>query len=343
MMDYIEYIIEAFKKVVSIPSPTGMTREAALYTKAEFEALGFKAELTRKGCVLVELGGSGKPLLLSAHLDTLGGMVAEIKSTGALRIMRVGGLNANNVETENCTIVTRAGKKISGVCQLENASIHVNFKYNDTKRDFDTVEVLPDEKVFSKEDTEKLGVAVGDYVCFDPRTTYTQGGYLKSRFLDDKLSVAVLLGFAKFIKDTGAKLRRKVYAYVTVYEEVGHGACASIPADVEEMISVDMGCVGSGLQCRETQVSICAKDSSGPSDFYVTNALVDCAKAAGVDYAVDIYPGYGSDADAALSAGYDVRHCVIGSGVYASHGYERTHRDGIKATFDLLCAYTLVK
>jgi putative aminopeptidase FrvX len=340
-MDYTEYIVEQFKKVIAIPSPSGMTREAALHTKEEFEKLGYRAALTRKGGVLAELGGEGDPVLLSAHLDTLGAMVAEIKGSGALRLTRIGGLNANNVEAENCTVHTRGGKKIGGVCQLVNASIHVNLKYSDTKRDFDTVEVLLDEKVTSKEDTEKLGVAVGDYVTFDPRVVYTDSGFLKSRFLDDKLSVAVLLGLAKYLGDTGAKLRRKVYVYVTVYEEIGHGACASIPEDVEEMISVDMGCVGEGLTCKETQVSICAKDSAGPSDYYVTNALVACAKKVGVDYALDIYPSYGSDADAALGAGYDMRHCVIGAGVYASHGYERTHRDGIKATFDLLQAYLL--
>ena len=342
-MDYTDYIVERFKKVIAIPSPSGMTREAALHTKDEFEKLGYPAALTRKGGVFIELGGEGNPVLLSAHLDTLGAMVAEVKGSGALRLTRIGGLDANNVETENCTIHTRGGKKIGGVCQLINASIHVNLKYGDTKRDFDTVEVLLDEKVSSKEDTEKLGIAVGDFVTFDPRTVYTKAGYLKSRFLDDKLSVAVLLGFAKYIKDSGAKFKRKVYAYITVYEETGHGASASIPADVEEMISVDMGCVGSGLTCRETQVSICAKDSSGPSDYDVTNALVACAKNAGVDYALDIYPSYGSDADAALRAGYDMRHCVIGAGVYASHGYERTHRDGIRATFDLLRAYLLEK
>lgn len=340
-MDYTNYIVEQFQALAAIPSPSGMTRDAAEYTKAAFEALGYKACLTRKGGVLVELGGVGEPVVLSAHLDTLGAMVAEIKGNGALRLSRIGGLDANNVETENCTIYTRSGKKVGGTCQLINASIHVNFKYGETKRDFDTVEILLDEKVNSREDTEKLGVAVGDYVCFDPRTVYTETGFLKSRFLDDKLSVAALLALARYIKDTGAKLKRKAYVYVTVYEEIGHGACASIPEDAVEIISVDMGCVGERLACRETQVSICAKDSSGPSDFYVTNALIECAKKAKVDYAVDIYPGYGSDADAALRAGYDMRHCVVGAGVYASHGYERTHRDGIQATFDLLRAYLL--
>lgn len=340
---YIEYIVEEFKRIVAIPSPTGMTRDAALYSKAAFEALGFKAELTRKGCVLVGLGGEGEPLLLSAHLDTLGGMVNLIKGSGALRITGLGGVNPNSIETENCTVVTRGGKTFSGVCQLENASVHVNPEARTKARDFESLEILLDELVFSKEDTEKLGIGIGDFVCFDPRAVYTETGYLKSRFLDDKLSAAMLLGLAKYIKDTDAKLRRKVYVYLTVYEEIGHGGSASIPADVTDMIAVDMGCVGKDLKCRETQVSICAKDSSGPSDFFLTNELVECAKANGIDYAIDIYPGYGSDADTALRAGYDIRHCVIGSGVYASHGYERTHRDGIRAAFDLLCAYTLEK
>lgn len=340
-MDYIRYAVDEFLKLVAIPSPSGMTRRAAEYTKAAFEALGCPAELTRKGCVLAELGGEGEAVVLCSHLDTLGAVVAEIKPNGRLRLSRIGGLNANNVEAENCIVVTRSGKTVGGACQLADASIHVNLKYGDTQRTFDTVEVLLDELVRSREDVEKLGVSVGDFVCFDPRAVYTESGFLKSRFIDDKLSVALLLAFAKYLKDTGAKLRTKVYAYMTVYEEIGHGATASVPGDAAEMLVVDMGCVGEGLTCRETQVSICAKDSSGPSDYDMTNALIACAKKAGVDYAVDVYPSYGSDADAALRAGYDLRHCAIGQGVYASHGYERTHRDGIAATFELIKAYLL--
>ncbi len=340
-MDYIRYAVDEFIRLVAIPSPSGMTRKAAEYTKAAFEALGYPAKLTRKGCVLVELGGEGEAIVLCSHLDTLGAVVAEIKSNGRLRLSRIGGLNANNVEAENCVVVTRAGKSVGGVCQLVDASVHVNLKYSDTPRTFDSVEVLLDEPVYAREDVEKLGIAVGDFVCFDPRPGYTESGFLKSRFIDDKLSVALLISFAKYLKDTGAKLRTKVYAYVTVYEEIGHGATASVPEDAVEMLAVDMGCVGEGLTCRETQVSICAKDSSGPSDYDLTSALIACAKEAGIDYAVDVYPSYGSDADAALHAGYDLRHCAVGQGVYASHGYERTHRDGIAATFELLKTYLL--
>ena len=178
-----------------------------------------------------------------------------------------------------------------------------------------------------------------DFVCFDPRTTVTKTGYIKSRFLDDKLSVGILLGYAKYLKEENITTERMVYQHITVYEEVGHGGAASIPEGVTEVISVDMGCVGDGLSCKETQVSICAKDSRGPYNYDVVTGLIKAAKDNDLDFAVDVYPYYGSDADVALTAGYDVRHGLIGAGVYASHGYERSHKDGVKNTFELLRAY----
>lgn len=196
-----------------------------------------------------------------------------------------------------------------------------------------------DEKADSREETEKLGIMAGDFVCFDPRTTVTKTGYIKSRFLDDKLSVGILLGYAKYLKEENITTERMVYQHITVYEEVGHGGAASIPEGVTEVISVDMGCVGDGLSCKETQVSICAKDSRGPYNYDVVTGLIKAAKDNDLDFAVDVYPYYGSDADVALTAGYDVRHGLIGAGVYASHGYERSHKDGVKNTFGLLRAY----
>lgn len=196
-----------------------------------------------------------------------------------------------------------------------------------------------DEQVSSKEDVEKLGILTGDFVCFDPRTTVTKTGYIKSRFLDDKLSVGILLGYAKYLKEEQITPERMIYQHITVFEEVGHGGASSIPEGVTEVISVDMGCVGDGLSCKETQVSICAKDSRGPYHYDVVTGLIQAAKDRGLDFAVDVYPFYGSDADVALTAGYDVRHGLIGAGVYASHGYERSHKDGVKNTFELLRAY----
>ena len=223
--------------------------------------------------------------------------------------------------------------------QLADASIHVNGDYNDKKRTFDGVEIVLDERVHTKEDVEKLGIMAGDFVCFDPRTTVTKTGYIKSRFLDDKLSVGILLGYARYLKEEQVTPERMIYQHITVYEEVGHGGAASIPEGVTEVISVDMGCVGEGLSCEETQVSICAKDSRGPYSYDVVTGLIAAAKEAELDFAVDVYPYYGSDADVALTAGYDVRHGLIGAGVYASHGYERSHVDGVKNTFGLLKAY----
>ncbi len=337
----MQYILEQLKKLTAIPSPSGYTIEAARYAMDEFKRLGYEPKFTNKGCVLCSVGGEGNPILVSAHLDTLGAMVAEVKGNGRLRLTRVGGLQANNVEAENAVVITRFGKTYTGCMQMNDPSAHVNTEYADQKRDFKGMQLVLDERVKNAEDVHKLGVAVGDYVCFDPRTVVTESGYIKSRFLDDKLSVAILLAFAKHVKESGAKLNRRVDLFLSVYEEVGHGCAAGFPEDIQEVLCVDMGCVGEGLTCDEHQVSICAKDSAGPYDYETTTALIRIAKECGIDYAVDIYPSYGSDADAALSAGADVKHALIGAGVYASHGYERSHVDGVKNTFELLKAYLI--
>ena len=337
---YADYAWEQAAAVLAIDSPTGYTAKAAQWVKEAFSALGFAATITVKGGVLVDLGGAdaNDALLLAAHADTLGGMVAEVKGNGRLRLTNLG-VNPNNGETENVRVYTRGGAVIEGTCQLCNASLHVNSNYNDTKRSWDTMEIVLDEDVRSAADTRALGIEVGDIVCFDPRTKRTASGYLKSRFLDDKLSVGILLGFAKYLADNKITPARKVYAHITVYEEVGHGGSASLPAGVTESISVDMGCVGDGLQCTEKQVSICAKDSGGPYCYEVVGKLIEAAKKTGADYAVDVYPHYGSDVEATLRGGADIRHGLIGAGVYASHGYERSHIDGVYNSLKVLCGY----
>ena len=338
---YADYAWEQTAALLAIDSPSGFTAKAAEWVKNEFSALGFDAQITTKGGILIDLGGenANDGLFLEAHADTLGCMVAEIKGNGRLRLTNLGGMNPNNAEAENVRVYTRSGKVIEGTCQLCNASIHVNLEYSNTSRKWDVMEIVLDEDVASAADARALGIEVGDIVCFDPRTRRTESGYLKSRFLDDKLSVGILFGFAKYLKDNNIVPARRVYAHVTVYEEVGHGGSASVPAGVTEAISVDMGCVGNGLQCTEKQVSICAKDSGGPYSYEVVGKLIDAAKKTGADYAVDIYPGYGSDVEATLRAGFDLRHGLIGAGVYASHGYERSHIDGVYNTLKVLCGY----
>ena len=341
---YADFAWEQAAALLGVDSPTGYTENAAAWVMDAFGALGFAARKTGKGGVLIDLGGadSGDGLLLEAHTDTLGAMVSQIKGTGRLALTPLGGMNPNNGEAENVRVYTRDGKIVEGTLQLCNASIHVNGSYSDTKRGYDTVEVVLDEDVNSAEDTKKLGIQVGDIVSFEPRTRRTASGYLKSRFLDDKLSVGILLGFAKYLHDNAVSLPRRTCVHVTVYEEVGHGGCASVPAGVTEAISVDMGCVGDGLTCTERQVSICAKDSGGPYSYEVVGKLIQAAKDMGADYAVDVYPHYGSDVEATLRAGFDVRHGLIGAGVYASHGYERSHIDGVYNTLLVLCGYLKV-
>lgn len=340
-MNDTDYIVEVTEKILGIDSPSGYTKEAAEYVVKEYEALGYKPVVTTKGGVLVELGGQDgdNAVLLEAHIDTLGAMVTEIKENGRLKLSPIGGMNPNNAEAENVRIITRFDGTYEGCFQLCNASVHVNGEYDKKDREYKEMEVVIDEEVYSKEDTLKLGIMVGDFVCFEPRTTVTKSGYIKSRFLDDKLSVGILLGYARYLKEAGVTPKRKIYQHITVYEEVGHGGAASIPEGVKEVISVDMGCVGEGLLCNETKVSICAKDSRGPYNYDVVTGLIKAAKNRNLDYAVDVYPYYGSDADVALTAGYDIKHGLIGPGVYASHGYERSHKKGVENTFLLLKEY----
>jgi len=339
--NYVDYMVKETVDILGIDSPTGFTAKAAEHLIKEYEKLGFKPVLTTKGGILIDLGGKNEndALLIEAHMDTLGGMVCKIKDNGNLVLTPLGGFNPNNGEAENCHIYTRDGKVYEGTFQLNDASVHVNGDYSTTQREFKGMEVVLDEEVSSADDTKKLGIMIGDIVAFETRTRITDSGYIKSRFLDDKLSVGILLGQAKYIAENKIVPERKIYQHITVYEEVGHGACGTVPEGVTEILSVDMGCIGEGLDCKETQVSICAKDSAGPYNYEVVSNLIKTAKENDIDFAVDVYPHYGSDADAALNAGYDVKHGLIGAGVYASHGYERSHKKGVENTFKLLINY----
>ena len=334
-----EYIGTQLKALTSIASPTGFTKNATDYLMKQLEAMGYAPQLSNKGNVSVEIGGVGAHLVLAAHVDTLGAMVRSIKDNGRLRPTTIGGHQWSTADGENCMVFTRDGRMYTGVVLNTEPSAHVADEKVETKEE--NMEILLDENVNDKQGVAALGIQTGDIIAMDPRTVITESGYIKSRFLDDKLSAAMLLALAKEIKDNNRTLKRKIYLHFTVYEEVGHGASASVPNDAEELISVDMGCVGDGLTCTEREVSICAKDSGGPYNYAVTTALVEAAKSVGAKYAVDVYPHYGSDVEASLRSGWDVRHGLIGAGVYASHGYERSHIEGVENTLKLLEAYVL--
>ena len=332
------YMIEQLKTLTGIPSPSGMTRQITDYLLAELTRLGFEPRRTPKGTVLCSLGGSGHPLVLSAHVDALGAMVRSIKSNGCLRYTQIGGYNDNAIENENVVIHTRDGRTYTGTVQSVHASLHVWSDRTAEKRGDDTMEIVVDEETWSKAETEALGIAPGDFISFDPRTVVTPSGFVKSRHLDDKASSAVLLTLAREVAEGRVSLGRQTTLVFTVYEEEGHGASLLSRMEIDDLVAVDMGCVGDDLACRENMVSICAKDSAGPYDFDLTNQLIALAKELKLPYAVDIYPRYSSDAAPALKAGLDARFALCGQGVYASHGYERTHVKGMMATLALVSA-----
>lgn len=339
MKKYTDYAVKQIVALCQIPSPSGFTQKATDYLMKTFTELGFEPEYTRKKSVLVNIGGTGEPLVLAAHVDTLGAMVRAIKSNGRIRHTKIGGYPENNIENENIIVHTRDGKEYEGTAYLIHPAVHVYKDVGTMIRNDETVEIILDEKVKTQKDVEKLGIKVGDFISLDPRTKVTKTGFIKSRHLDDKASAGLLISLAKMVVDEKLILSRKVSLLFTTYEEVGHGGSAGVPQDTVDMISVDMGAVGDDLTTDEYKVSICVKDSGGPYDYDLTGDLIKIAEDLKLEHALDIYPSYGSDVEATLRAGYDIRHGLIGPGVFASHGYERTHKSGIENTLKLLVEY----
>lgn len=342
MEKYWSYILETLTDLLSVPSPSGYTYMVNGLLSQQLADLQIDYTTTTKGAILATVPGKDheNQRLVSAHVDTLGAMVKEIKANGMLKLTNIGGLGWANVEGENCTILTSQGKEISGTLLLNKASAHVHGTETATsERKAETMQVRLDERVSTVEETRKLGLEVGDFVVFDPRTTVTESGFIKSRHLDDKAGVAVILGVLKAIKEQQVELPYTTHFLFSNYEEVGHGASSGIPASVVEMLCIDMGAPGEGQRSDEFSVSICAKDSSGPYSWSFKERLVELCQNNKIPYRVDIYPFYGSDASASLRAGYDIVAGLIGPGVDASHSYERTHRDSILATANLTLAY----
>ena len=304
------------------------------------QGLGFAFETTRKGCGVITIPGrsKAKTLGLSAHVDTLGTMVRSITSDGQLMFTPVGGPILPTLDGEYCKILTREGKVYTGTFLSLSPAAHVFSDSKSRPRDADNMAVRIDEQVKDATSVRALGIEAGDYIFIDPKTTITPSGFLKSRFIDDKGSVACLITALKVMKEEGFVPEYQAKFFISAYEEVGHGA-AYIPEDITEMVAVDMGCIGQDLNCTEYQVSICAKDSGGPYDYQLTSRLISLAKENGLQYAVDIYPFYGSDVGAALSAGNDICGGLIGPGVHASHGMERTHAEGLENTIRLILLY----
>ncbi|SFD41079.1 M42 family metallopeptidase [Clostridium uliginosum] len=335
-----KYIFKVAKELLEFNSPTGFCFEIMDKIKKISEDFGYQFENTKKGCGIITIKGKSNEEVigLSAHVDTLGSMVRSITPQGKLKFTLLGGPIVPTLDGEYCTIRTREGKLYSGTFLSTSPAAHV-FEDSATKiRDPKNMEIRIDERVSSKEETEKLGICAGDFIFIDPKTTITSSGFIKSRFIDDKGSVSCLMGLLELFKRENIVPNFTTKIFISTYEEVGHGS-SYIPEDITEMISVDMGCIGDDLSCTEYDVSICAKDSGGPYDYNMVTDLVNLAKNNTLDYAVDIYPMYGSDVGAALKGGNNIRGALIGPGVSASHGMERTHYNALENTLKLLYLY----
>ena len=339
-----EYMVRILELLLQIPSPSGYCMQIMSLIQDEAAKLGYQVEMTPKGNGIITIPGTNSStsdvIGISAHVDTLGAMVRSIKSSGTVRFTPIGGYAMQTVESEYCLIHTRDGRSYEGTVLSTKPSVHVYSDARDWKREEANMEIRLDELVRTKEDVIKLGIAVGDFISWDPRTRILQNGWVKSRHLDDKASVAALFGLLEWLKREGTAPARTIKLIISTYEEVGHGA-SYIPSDITELIAVDMGAIGDDLSTTEHDVSICAKDSSGPYDYIMTSKLINLAKREKIPHAVDIYPYYGSDASAALRGGSNIRAALIGPGVHASHSMERTHTDAIVNTAALLLAYVL--
>jgi putative aminopeptidase FrvX len=328
------------RQLVEIDSPTGYTAEASRFIFNLLKSYGYKPEYTNKGAVKCALG-KDPVLAIAAHVDTLGAIVSGIKSNGTLTLSSLGGLQLTSAEGEYVNIVTMAGKTITGTLLLNNPSSHANNKREDEKRNYDTMHIRLDEEVYSKKDVEKTGIRIGDIICFEPRYREYDNGFIKSRFMDNKAGCYVLLELARRLKEK--KKSVPVEIFFSTYEEVGHGGTVGYSDSIQELLVIDMGVLGDACEGNEVSCSICVKDSSGPYDYSFRKTLVELAEKNKIPYKLDVYPYYGSDGSAALRAGKDFRVALIGPGVAASHGVERTHKKGIEATIDLCLSYIRYK
>lgn len=339
----INYFKDTASKIFNVDSPSGYSETINNLLIELLQDLGYEGKVTQKGNVYIKVLGHAneKTVATSAHVDTLGLMVRSINGDGTLNVTRIGGPQVATLDGEYCKIQTRFNKTYTGTILSNSPSSHV-YEDSDKQRKENNIIVRIDEKVNSAKDVKSLSIDNGDYIFIEPKFTITENGFIKSRFIDDKASVCVILSVLKYLKDQNLKPAYDTYVYFVNHEEVGHGA-ATISNEIKEFVTVDMGCIGKDLAGNEYAVSIAAKDSGGPYDYELTTRLINLAKDNNVNYVVDIFPYYGSDVGASYRSGRDLKGALIGQGVHASHGMERTHLDGIINTMKLLTLYLLNK
>ncbi|MCW5940036.1 MAG: M42 family metallopeptidase [Fimbriimonadaceae bacterium] len=338
-----DYLLRFLEDLINSPSPTGDTDWAVSFVQQGLEELGITSVKTGKGALVARIDGlkNDRPRALTAHVDTLGAMVKEIKPNGRLKMTALNGVVWPAVESEGVVVRSRRGTQFRGSVVLANGAAHVNKDSREAKRDQDNLEIRLDERTTTAEETKVLGIEIGDYVAFDPRFERGEAGFVRSRFLDDKACVACLMAALKALKDAGVSPAQRTHALFSVHEEVGHGGMDGLPDDLTEIVVLDMACVGEGQNGDEFHCSICLKDSNGPYSRELSEKLRALADSAGIELRPDTYPHYGSDGGAYWFSGGQAQVALIGPGVDTSHGYERTHVDALRDTAGLIAEYLI--
>ena len=336
------YLLDCFRRLVNTPSPVGYYPLLNPVLEQEAASLGCSITYDNRGTPYIILEGqdNSKTVMVGAHVDTIGLVVRRVDSNGMLRVRNLGGVNFPSMEGETVTVHTRDGRQYTGLLACQSHSVHVFDDAKTLERNENTMVVILDEPVSSKAEVNALGIFNGDFVSTDPRCQVTPNGYLKSRFIDDKAATACCYTMLKYLNENGLKPKYRTILAFPYTEEIGFGGTFVFP-EVSEYVAIDIGLIGPDYDGNEFKVSIAAKDAAAPYDYDLTTRLVNYAKKAECDYAVDVFYRYGTDGNAAVRAGNNLRAAAFGMAVYCSHGMERTHIKGLENTMNLLLAYVL--
>lgn len=336
-----DYLCERLLEMLAIPSPTGLTSEISRYVCARLDELQVPYELTRRGTIVARLPGRtrGVARAIVNHLDTIGAVVSSFKPNGRLGLTPVGTWSSRFAEGGRVNLFTSSGSFRGQVLPVLASGHAFNEQIDSLPVAWDQIELRLNEVCNDEAALHRLGVRRGDFVTFDSYPEVSPSGYISARHLDNKAGASALLTALKQIIARGEPPAIDLLAIFTITEEVGTGASASLSADVAEFVGIDIGPVAPGQNARETGVTLCAQDTSGPFDRAMLRTLKALCREHSIDYQVDLFRYYYSDANSAVRAGHDVRNALITFGTDATHGYERTHLSSLESLARLLYVY----
>jgi peptidase M42 family hydrolase len=339
----LAYLQKVLLEMLAIPSPTGFTDTIVRYVAERLEEIGIPFEMTRRGTIRGTLKGRrySPDRAVSAHLDTIGAIVRTLQDNGRLGLAPIGSWSSRFAEGSRVSVFTETGVIRGSVLPLLASGHAFNTEVDQLPISWDHIELRLDAYSATRADCESLGLAVGDFVAFDPLPEFTESGHISARHLDDKAGAAALLTALKAIVDSGIEPAIDCHPLFTITEEVGSGAAAVLPWDVSEFVGIDIAPVAPGQQSSEHTVSVAMQDSGGPYDYHLSRHLLRLASENEIPVRRDLFRYYHSDTQSAITAGHDIRTALLAFGCDATHGYERTHIDSLAALTRLLGAYLL--